>query len=343
MMLGQFLDRTIRRLASVAAAVVILGTAAWFVWAFISERAVTEWLDARAAEGWLVNYEDLSVTGYPLDFRTELVALELGDPATNVVWTLPALTLEQQAFRPDHFRAIWPEAQSLSSPVERLTIEAASMTSELDLQPGARFALDVSDTVLSDVMVTSDAGWRMALPEGRLSMIRQEGQDARYDVAFAARDLAPPGPTRRQLDPGGILPETIETLDYSAAMQFDRPWDLRAIEDRRPQITALDLREVNAVWGGLILRAAGEITVDAAGVPEGVLTIRAENWREMVAMAVRAGLLPEQMRGTVEGLLGVVAGLSGDPEVIDAELTFSGGRTFLGPLPVGPAPRLNLR
>jgi hypothetical protein len=46
----------------------------------------------------------------------------------------------------------------------------------------------------------------------------------------------------RQLDPGGLLPETIETLDYIAAMEFDRPWDLRAIEDRRPQITALDLR-----------------------------------------------------------------------------------------------------
>ena len=60
-------------------------------------------------------------------------------------------------------------------------------------------------------------------------------------------------------------------------------------------------------------------------------------------MAVRADLLPEQMRGTIEGLLGVVAGLSGDPEVIDAELTFSDGRTFLGPLPVGPAPRLTLR
>jgi hypothetical protein len=162
-------------------------------------------------------------------------------PCDTWLWTLPDLTLEQQAFRPDHVRAIWPEEQGLASPVERLTIEAASMTSELDLQPGADFALDASDTVLTDVTVTSDAGWRMALPEGRLSMIRQEGQDARYDVTFAARDLAPPVPTPTAR-PGGILPETIETLDYTAEMEFDRPWDLRAIEDRRPQITTLDLR-----------------------------------------------------------------------------------------------------
>jgi hypothetical protein len=47
---------------------------------------------------------------------------------------------------------------------------------------------------------------------------------------------------RAQLDPGGVLPGTIETLHYTAEMEFDRPWDIRAIEDRRPQITALDLR-----------------------------------------------------------------------------------------------------
>jgi hypothetical protein len=89
-----------------------------------------------------------------------------------------------------------------------------------------------------------------------------------------------------------------------------------------------------------VLRAAGELEVDASGIPEGDLSIRAENWRDMIDMAVNAGLLPERMRGTAEGLLDVVAGLSGDPEVIDAELGFSNGRMFLGPLPLGRAPRL---
>jgi hypothetical protein len=63
----------------------------------------------------------------------------------------------------------------------------------------------------------------------------------------------------------------------------------------------------------------------------------------MVAMTVRAGLIPEQMQGTVEGLLGVVAGLSGDPGGHRRRPRFSNGRMFLGPLPVGPAPRLILR
>jgi hypothetical protein len=333
----------LKRLGGLVAILAILGTGAWFAWSMVTERAVTAWLDQRAAEGWFVNYADLSVTGYPRTFHTEFEALELADPDTGWLWTLPTFRLETEALRPDRIRAVWPDEQRLASPVERLTVTSSSINSVLDVRPGADFALDASETMLSDVTVTSDAGWRMALPEGHLTMTRQEGQDTRYDVAFAARDLAPPGPMRGQLDPGGVLPATIETLQYTAEMEFDRPWDLRAIEDRRPQITALDLREMNAVWGGLILRAAGDITVDSAGIPDGAFAIRAENWREMVAMTVRAGLIPEQMQGTVEGLLGVVAGLSGDPEVIDADLRFSNGRTFLGPLPVGPAPRLVLR
>jgi hypothetical protein len=333
----------LKRLAGLAVTLVVLGSGAWLAWAMLSERAVTDWLDARATEGWLVNYADLSVTGYPTAFRTEFEALELADPDTGWLWTLPSFRLESDALRPDRIRAVWPAEQGLASPAERLTITSTAITSVLDIRPAADFALDASDTQLADVTVTSDAGWQMTLPEGQLGMTLQDGQNARYDVTFAARELAPPTPMRRQLDPGGVLPDTIETFDYIAEMTFDRPWDIRAIEDRRPQITALDLQEMNAVWGGLILRAAGDVTVDAAGIPDGVIAIRAENWREMVAMTVRAGLIPEQVQGTIEGLLGVVAGLSGDPEVIDADLSFSNGRMFLGPLPIGAAPRLILR
>jgi hypothetical protein len=172
---------------------------------------------------------------------------------------MPVLTLESRTLRPDHIRAIWPAEQGLASPVERLTIEAATMTSELDLQPSADFALDASDTILHGVTVSQRRGLAYDASRGPAQHDPAGRAGRRYDVTFAARNLAPPDPVRAQLDPGGILPGTIETLDYSAEMEFDRPWDIRAIEERRPQITALDLGELNAVWGGLILRAAGDV------------------------------------------------------------------------------------
>lgn len=321
----------------------LLGALGWFLWAQGTQRVVADWLDARAAEGWLVNYEALDVTGFPAEFRTVLEGLELADPDTGWVWTLPRLDLVQPVFRPGELRAVWPAEQRLASPYERLTVSSAAMTSDLELQPAAHYALDLSDTQLEEVSVESSAGWRMALGQGHLTMARREGTDASYAVSFAARDLAPPARARAQLDPAGVLPETVSVLGYEAVMDFDRPWDLRAIEERRPQPVRIDLGELQAVWGGLLLRAAGEIEVSDTGVPEGEIAVRAENWRDMVELAVNGGVIPERMRGTVEGLLGVVAGLSGDPEVIDATLGFSDGRVFLGPLPLGPAPRLVLR
>jgi hypothetical protein len=338
------LGRWLRAMGATVAALAVLGSVAWGVWAVVTERAIAAWLEARAAEGWLVNYADISVTGYPLAFRTRITALELADPDTGLLWSLPELRLESAALRPDRVRAVLPPEQSLASPAERLTITSETMTSQLDLRPGAGFALDLSETELGAVRVESSEGWAMTLREGRLTMARQEGQEAVYDVDFTALDLVLPGRLRAALDPAGLLPEAVETLDYEAEMTFDRPWDLRALSDRRPQITALDLGQVNAVWGGLVFRAAGELAVDpATGIPEGELALRAENWREMVAMAARAGLIPPQLQPTAESVLEVVAGLSGDPDVIDASLRFTGRRMFLGPLPLGPAPILRLR
>ncbi len=78
-------------------------------------------------------------------------------------------------------------------------------------------------------------------------------------------------------------------------------------------------------------------------MPEGRIALRATNWREMLRIARTAGVLPEAIAGTVERGLGLLAGLSGNPETLDAPLTFAGGRVAFGPIPLGAAPRLRLR
>jgi hypothetical protein len=332
-----------RRLISGLVVVAALAAGWWAFYAWSTQRVVATWLEARSAEGWLVNYSDLSVGGFPTRFETDLVDLELADPETGWVWTAPNLTLSQRIFRPDHLRADWPAEQGLASPTERLTIRAEVMRSEIVLQPAARFALDASATEMRGVEVESSAGWSMRLPQGRLTGQRVADTDDIYDVDFVADGLVPPAPMAAILDPAGVLPEAIGQVIYSARMGFDRPWDLRAIEDRRPQITRLDLEEMSASWGEMLFRAAGTLDVDARGEPEGEIAVRAENWRAMVELAVNAGALPAQLQGSIEGVLGVVAGLSGRSEDIDATLSFRDGRVFLGPLPLGPSPRLILR
>lgn len=315
----------------------------WVLGAWGHERVVRGWFEARAAEGWVANYSEVSVSGFPWRFDTRISALDLADPETGWVWTAPQMRFTQDAIRPDRLRATWPDMQTLASPFERLEITSATMTSDLDVQPAGNFALDASETILRDVEITSSAGWSLSLPEGALSARRVAGEDAVYDLAFSARDIRLPVSLAGRLDPGDVLPERVERLASTARVAFDAPWDLAAIEVARPQPTRIELEEAAAQWGDLLLRATGTLDVDAAGRPVGELAIRAENWREIVVLADNAGVLPTGLRGTAEAFLGLLAAASGRPEDIDAALRFADGRVYLGPIPLGPAPVLRLR
>jgi hypothetical protein len=320
-----------------------LASVAWFGWAIVTERAVSGWLDAREAEGWVVSREDLSVSGYPTEFVTEFSDLSLADPATGLVWSAPGLTLRQAAFDPGRVEAVWPSSQTLASPFERLEITSDTLTSALDLRPSANFALDASETRMEGIRIDSSLGWQAGLAAGHLDMVRQEGTDARYAILFEATEVTPPEDLARLLDPAGLLPGAIPVVRAEGVVTFDNPWDLSSIEVERPQPVRIELAEARAEWGTLLLRMSGDVDVDAEGRGTGEIAIRAENWPEMLAMAERAGLISEAARRTAEGALGFLAGLSGRREDLDVTLRLDDGFLFLGPLPVGDGPRFRLR
>ena len=60
-------------------------------------------------------------------------------------------------------------------------------------------------------------------------------------------------------------------------------------------------------------------------------------------MANASGALPDQAVDPVNRVLGLLAGLSGNPNALDVELGFRDGFVTLGPVPLGPAPRIFLR
>ncbi|MEL7027128.1 MAG: DUF2125 domain-containing protein, partial [Pseudomonadota bacterium] len=80
---------------------------------------------------------------------------------------------------------------------------------------------------------------------------------------------------------------------------------------------------------------AGKLTLDKAGQASGEITIKAVNWREMLDIAVASGALPAASRPSVESALGLVAGLSGRADTIDAPLTITNGTVWFGPVPLG--------
>lgn len=317
--------------------------AIWFAGSKASEALLAGWLEDRAAEGWLVNYAELSTGGFPSLLRTEISQLQLADPETGWAWEAPLVILQQRPLRADQVTAIWPDQQSLASPFERLEITSSEMTSDLDLRPSANLALDLSETQLRDLAIASSAGWSSSLRTGTLVAQRVEGEDQLYDLVFEAEGYVPPEGASRILDPAGLLPQEIETLRIEGQFGFDGPWDLDALEVARPQFTSIELEEAQAVWGDMRLRASGDLVVDSTGRPAGEIAIRAENWRAMLDLGVNAGVITTEARRMIERGLGFLAGLGGDPDNLDAPLSFRDGLMFFGPIPIGQAPQFVLR
>ncbi len=156
-----------KALLAVLAVLAAVGSGAWALGARSTERAIEFWLDARAAEGWLVNVGAVDTGGYPTRYTTGFTDLELADPDTGWVWTAPDFTLDQQVWALDRITATWPAEQTLASPMERLRITSDELTADLDVAFRENLALDASAMVMRGMVIQSDSGDRMAVAEAR--------------------------------------------------------------------------------------------------------------------------------------------------------------------------------
>lgn len=332
-----------RRLLVILAVIAAIFTAYWFAVARGVEGGVRAWFAARATEGWVAEYGMVSTSGFPSRFRTVVTDVTLADPETGVAWTAPRFAFEADAFRPNRITARWPSDQTIASPWERIAVVSDRFEASIEFVPGTRLELRALEADLAGVTLDSTGGWATRLEVGQVSAIALENEEDAYSLRFEASGVTLPESLRRSLDPARLLPEIVEGVVAEAEVRFDAPWDRFAIEDARPQITALDLGDLRARWGGIDVRAAGQLAVGPDGIPDGRITVKVTNWRDLLRVARNAGLLPEPLMPTIERAFGILAGLSGPPDTLDAPLTFSRGIVSFGPVPLGPAPRLVIR
>ncbi len=324
--------------------IILVGALVWMCWwAFgqiAYERALTAWVDDRRGEGWAADIGELETKGFPNRFDTTVTDISLADPETGIAWSAPFVQFLSLAYKPHQVIAVLPGEHRFSTPLQTMTIGHEDARASLFLRPNTQLALDRAVLVISGAAIRSSAGWQTTLAEGRFAADSAPAAEDTYRLGIEVLGLVPTDEARELLDPGGILPREVESLRADAEIDFTAPWDRRAIEVARPQITAIDIRDLSARWGEITFRAAGEVTVDGAGMPEGRITVRAVEWRRLLDMAEAVGWLPGSLRGSLEAALSL---LSGEGDVLDAPLEFSGGRVSLGLIPLGDAPRIVLR
>lgn len=328
--------------------VILLVAGGWAGYWIIGSAGVTatfeRWFEARRAEGWVAEYETLDTRGFPNRFDTTITEVTLADPDSGLVWDAPAFQILALSYRPNHVIAVWPDTQGLATPQQKFDIQSEDMRASLVTRPAPRLPLDRLTLTATTIAIRNmDDSQPTRADSVTLAAERSPGAEAGYRFGLNAEGLSPALDWRAKLDPGGTLPDQFDSFRADVTIGFDKPWDISAIEDARPQPRQIRLRLAEARWGRLELQAAGSLDIDSAGRPTGEIVIKARNWRDILGLAVASGALPQGLADTIEDGLTLVAGLAGNPRTLDIPLTFRNDRIRLGPVPLGTAPRLRLR
>ena len=311
----------------------------WFAASSAEHRAAVAFFADRRAAGFTAEYSSLDVAGFPSRLDLTVNDVALGDPAAGITWRAPFAQLLALSYNPYHFIAALPHRQELATPVGTFSVTSDRMEASLRVVPGLAFTLDEIVAVADQPGLTASTGWQVTAATMRLATRRVPGRLLAQQIGAEADHITPNPMLKAMLDPTGALPDTLDQAYLDAEAGFDTAID-RHSTTHPPHLTDLTLRDGHITWGQMLLSATGKVTVDAEGVPEGRITIRAKDWKGMVAVAVTLGLVRPELAPTVQNMLAELAKGSPDPDVVELPLEFQKGWMSLGPLPVGAAPRL---
>ncbi len=312
----------------------------WFVGSRTVQSGLSTWLSDQPENGWSAEYSALKTRGFPNRFDTTITDLELVDQRSGAAWFVPDFKILALSYRPNHIIAIWPDQQSITLPGEQISVTSVQMVASIAFEPGASLILDRSSFVLDTLAFSSSRNWAARIATARLATRQTDGKQFAHDIALEASGVQPPAALMAQLDPAGVQPAVFETLKIDVTIDFDAQWDRNSLQQEPPQVIGLELKNMQAIWGKLEILAAGELAFDTRGVPSGRIAIKATNWREMLAISIATGAVPQGISLTLERALQLLADMSEDPDILEVPLSFQDGFMSFGPIPIGRAPRL---
>ncbi len=314
----------------------------WFVGANGLEYATRTWLAGRQAAGWQAEASSVEVHGFPNRFDLTLEDPAFRDPRTGFGYAAPFVQILALSYRPTRVIAAFAPTQTILTPAGAVTLGSAKMQASVALTPLPSLPLDHAIGIIDDFTLTSETGARVRLTKGRFAAEKVAGTETTYRIGLDLAGLHPAAEVLARVDPGGALPQSVSDIHLDATVALDRPLDRHAAEDAAPHLMAVTLADARVDWGPVGLSATGDLTVDAAGVPTGLVTVRVARWREMLRLAVAAGAVPADRATTLARAFAFYTGLGKDPETLEAPINFAAGQMSVGPIPLGAAPKLRL-
>jgi len=312
----------------------------WYAGSSAKFRVIDGWLSERREAGWVAEYSDFRVRGYPSRFDSRFRDLRLRSPGSGIGWEAPEFKIIALTYKPNHIIAAFADRQRLQFPGGGVDISSRDMFASVVFEPDTLLAVSRLRLSAEALQLAGDSGWQAGAERLLLATRQNAGTEFAHDVIFDAAGVRPTRAIRRLLDPAGSLPPAIESLLIDLTLGFTGPWDRLAIERGAPELTFIEVKRTDLRWGALGLKASGRLEVARSGRVSGTLNLEILQWRELLGLLMRAGVLDRATGGRIEQGLALLTAGSDDPDSLKVPLTLRDGVMNLGPIALGPAPRL---
>jgi hypothetical protein len=317
---------------------VVLASLAWGGYWVVGSRAVeqgaVDWFATQNNNGLIAENKSLAVRGFPNRFDLTVTEPLLLDPDTGYGWRAPFVQLFALSYQPWKVIAAFPPEQTISVPGQDIALTSAKLQASASLAPSSPLGVERSVLVGDDVSASSTLGWTVSAETLRFATRALDAGGLDQEIGLEALGVAP-GPAIAAALPD--LPPALSKIRVDAVVAFLPGQD----GETSPRVSGFDVKEVLITWGDFALFGKGRIAANDLGIGEGRIELRLTNWKLILPLAVASGAISPEALPTWERALGLLAQQSGDGSDLVLPLTMQQGRMSLGPVPIGPAPRLN--
>jgi hypothetical protein len=321
---------------ALAGVAVLAWCAAWFWLAGEVGRRMDAARDHLIRQGWRVTWTHRSLSGFPFRLDVDLAGVSIREPTGWAVAT-PRLKAEAWAYAPDHWIIVAPDPLDVARREGgRLTLTARALRASLSDFAAAPPRLSVEGEGLTFQPAPGAAPFALTSAKELHLHTRAGPSDqgaARLEVDGAT--VTTPG-LLGQIAAGKPVDLVIDGI-YDHARAFagpDWPTAARAWRDAGGAFTVRGLR---IAAGDTALDArSGALAIDAHGRLQGALPVTiGQPTRALTALREAGAITDEAARAAATVLSATGAG----PHAA-ITLDFQAGRTTLGPVALGPAPRI---
>ncbi len=306
----------------------------WFLGTQTVKDAALNGIASAQQDGWQIDYSDLSMVGFPSRFDTTVTDVSVSPPDGLWSWQAPFLQVFALSYQPNNVIVAFPPTQSLRVGDETLQITAKELRASAGVYANTDLSLKAVTVEAGSSAVASGLGWIVKWDRALLALRDTPGAERSYDFYIDADQIGLPNGFAARIDAEDQLTDTIAGITVDGRVVLDQQLDRHAIE---PLAEVIELTSFVLDWGQISVSAKGEVQIDSAGIPEGRITFKTVQWPILIDLAERSGLIDPGIVPTVTNLANAMAGDGGTLEV---PISFQSGFMSLGPLPLGPAPRV---